>query len=88
MGGEARRRGQLDASASPPSMSGRLVPAGLRQSRLRQEIANDFAGNVGKPKVSALVKIGQAFVVDSQAMQDRGVKVMNVNRVTDDVVGE
>ena len=32
--------------------------------------------------------IGQPFVIDSEQVQNRGLKIMNVNRIRDDVESE
>ena len=44
--------------------------------------------NVGQPKIAALVAVGQPFVVEAQAMQNRRVEVVDVDRVLGDVVAE
>ena len=44
--------------------------------------------DAGEPHVEALELEGQAAVVDAQAVQDRGVEVVDVDRVLDDVVAE
>ena len=38
-----------------------------------------FAGDVGQAEVAAAEAEGQAFVVDAQAVQDRGVQVVDVD---------
>ncbi len=42
--------------------------------------------DVGEPKVPALVLVREALVVDSQQMQNGGVKVMHVDAVLGDVI--
>ena len=44
--------------------------------------------HVGQSKVATGVVEGKAAVVQTHQMQDRGVEVVNVNRVMDDVVGK
>src|SRR4051794_8913291 len=42
--------------------------------------------HVGQPIIAALRAERQAFVIDPQAVQDRGVEVVDVNRIAHDVV--
>ena len=42
--------------------------------------------HVGQSELSALVFFGQTFVIDPQQVQQRGVEVMNMNAIVDDVV--
>ena len=49
---------------------------------------HDLSVNIREPKVSALETIRQSPVVDSQAMENRGIEVVNVHRVLDYVVTE
>ena len=44
--------------------------------------------DAGQAQVQSLKSDGQAAVVDAQAMQDRGVQIVNVDRVFSDVVAE
>ena len=44
--------------------------------------------HVGQAEVAALILVGQLRMVDAQAVQNRGVQVVNVNRVLDDVVAK
>ena len=44
--------------------------------------------HVGQPEIAALELVGQPGVVDPQQVQDRGVQVVDLDRVVDDVVGE
>ena len=44
--------------------------------------------HVGQPVVPSLVPERQLGVVDAQAMQDRGVQVMDVDGIAGDVVAE
>src|SRR5262249_53123550 len=55
---------------------------------LSQEILDDVAVNVGQAEVAALVAEGEPCVVDAQALQDRGVEMMDVDGGLDDVVAE
>ena len=56
--------------------------------RSRQDRLDHRAVHVGQAVVAALVLEGQPGVVDAQAVQDRGVQVVDVDRVLDDVVAE
>ena len=42
--------------------------------------------DIGKPMISSLVFERQSLVIDTQQVLDRGVEIMNVNRVFDHVV--
>ena len=53
-----------------------------------QDRLDDLAVNVGQAEVAALEAVGQPCVIDAQEMQDRGVEVVDLDRVLDDVVGE
>ena len=44
--------------------------------------------HVGQAEIAALEAVGQLLVVDAQAMQQRGVEVVNVHRLLGDVVRE
>ena len=49
-------------------------------------LRHDFSVDIGDAVVAALEAEGQPFVVDPEAMQDRRIEVVNVDRVADDVV--
>src|SRR6185503_8499010 len=53
---------------------------------LREDVFHRVAMDVGEADVSALEFEGQAFVVDAQAVEQRGVEVMDVDGVFGDVV--
>ena len=63
---------------------------GPGEARLRsgQDRLDDLPVHVGQAEVAALEVVGQPGVVDPQQMQDRGVQVVDVDGVLDDVVGE
>ena len=42
---------------------------------------------IREPVVATLVLKCQLCVLDAQQMHDRGIQIMNVNRVADDIVG-
>src|SRR5665213_676112 len=48
---------------------------------LHQQLANNVTVNVSQPVVAALLPERQPLVVDPQALQDRGVQVMDMYRV-------
>src|SRR5437762_10124401 len=53
-----------------------------------QEVFDEFAFNVGEAEIAALEAIGQFGVIESEEMQECGVKVVNVDLVFDDVESE
>ena len=56
--------------------------------RLGQELGNHLACHVCEPVRPALEFEGQALVVDAEQVQERGVEVVDVDRVFDDRVAE
>ena len=50
-----------------------------------QDARHQLAMHVRQSEVSALIAVGQSFVVNSQQVQDGGVEVMNVNWIADNV---
>ncbi len=55
---------------------------------LGEDVLDDRAVHVGQAEVAALEAVGQPLVVDAQAVQDRGVQVVDVDRLLGDVVAE
>src|SRR5439155_2970923 len=55
---------------------------------LRQDTPNHFTVDVGETEVAALEPVGEPFVVDAEAVQNRCVEIVNVYRVFEDVVTE
>jgi hypothetical protein len=55
---------------------------------LRQDWADDVAGYICQTEVAALKFVGQLGVIDAQAMEDRGVKVVDVDGVFHYVIAE
>ena len=51
-------------------------------------VFNDIAGDVGEPKVPSTEMVRQLGMIDSHQVQDRGVKVMNVDFIFDSVESE
>ncbi len=60
------------------------IPGGGKA--LREDGRDDVAGDVGQAEMAALVFEGQPRVVDPQAMKHRGVQVVHVDGIVDDVV--
>src|SRR4051794_24035982 len=52
-------------------------PATGRTPSSREDVVDHGAGDVGQAEVAAGVAEGQAFVVDAQQVQDRGVEVVD-----------
>src|SRR2546421_12894615 len=55
---------------------------------LRQYSLDHFAVNIGETEVATLEPVGQLFMIDAEAMEDRGVKVMNVHGIHRHVVAK
>ena len=58
----------------------------FKRSSDQQFIDDACAFDAGQSPVEALILHCEAFVIDSQRPQDRGVQIVDVNRVFDDVV--
>ncbi len=50
---------------------------------LRDDVLHDRAVDVGEAEVAAAVAVGEAFVVDAQHVQHRGVQVVDAGAVFD-----
>ena len=59
---------------------------GGRDRRLGEDFIDQFAVDVGQSVSSSLVLEGQSAVVDAQAVQQRGIQVVDVDGVFQDVV--
>jgi len=55
---------------------------------LREYFLNDGTLYIGQSKIAPLVAIGQLFVQQSKAVQNRSVEVVNVNLILNDVEAE
>ena len=56
-------------------------------SRLRDDIADDAAMHIREPELAALEAVGEAFVMDTEAVKNRGLKVVDVHgRVVRDII--
>jgi hypothetical protein len=53
---------------------------------LNQNLLDDLSVDIGEPEVPALKLIGQARVINAQAMQDRRLQIVNMDRILYDVV--
>lgn len=78
-----KKTGSIIIAARSPAIRlvGRPVDSG-------QNLFNDLAVNVGQAEITSLETVGQTLVVDSQAMQDRCVQVMNVHGLVRDIIAE
>ena len=76
----------LAASSGTQDSRRRLRNARRRHAKIAFTGRRMF--DAGQPLVEALELEGEPFVVDAQAVQDRGVQVVDVDRVLDDVVAE
>ena len=50
-------------------------------SSLRQNSSHDSAVDIGQPEVAAGIPIGEPLVIEAHEVQNRLVKVVNMNRV-------
>lgn len=50
-------------------------------SALRENVADDPAGNIGQAIVPAVVKIGQPLMIKSEQVQDSGVQIVDVQPI-------
>ena len=53
-----------------------------RRAGLRDQVVQHGARHVGQPEVAAAVAIGQFGVVDAEQVQDGGVQVVDVDRLS------
>jgi hypothetical protein len=64
-----------------------LVSAATCINSLGEDIDDDFGGlDAGETDVKSLILDAQAAVVDAHEVQDRGVHVVDGDRIADDVV--
>lgn len=47
------------------------------------DLSNDFPRHIGQPEIATGVSIRQLFVIDPQLMQDRRMKVVDMNPIVD-----
>ena len=55
---------------------------------LGQDWRYDLSCDIGESEVATFESIGQPFVIDSHQMQNRGLEIVWVDTVFDDVVGK
>ena len=51
-----------------------------------QEFLHNFARDIGEAEVPALELVSESSMIDPEAMQDRGLQVMHVHRISHDVI--
>src|SRR5262245_37664669 len=49
------------------------------------QLLHDLAADIGEPKIAALEAVGQARVIEAEQGQQRGVEIIDVNRILHDV---
>jgi hypothetical protein len=49
--------------------------------RLRQNLLHDAAMHIRQAELAALEAIGEAFVIDAEAMENRGLEVVDVHGI-------
>src|SRR6266571_6269064 len=69
-----------------PAQDGFLRQGSRRSRHSSEQRLDHFAADVGEALVTALVLVSQLRVVDSQTMQDRGLQVVDVDRVFNNVI--
>src|SRR5215471_16408098 len=73
-------------SAAPKRrQGGKLAPRPVEDNS-GKHLGDDLTGDISQAKVAALELEGQPFVVDAQAMENRGLQVIDMNRVRDHIV--
>src|SRR4030095_1117303 len=55
----------------------------MTRTLLRQNLPHDVPGDVGQAEVAPGIAIGEPLVIEAEQMQDRGMKVVDVNPVLD-----
>src|SRR6266566_2484583 len=63
-----------------------LLPSRPGLPPLRQQLFRDLTCDVGQTEVPALEFVGEALMIDAQAVENRGLQVVNVDWIGDDVV--
>src|SRR5262245_44942260 len=91
-GSRARARSsRTTSSLDAPTADLRAASSSYKHDssfELGQQRFDHLSMHVRKPEVPSLKLEGQPCVIDAQALQDRGVKIVHVYRIFDDVVGE
>src|ERR1051326_7561255 len=55
---------------------------------LRNVIVNDVSSHICEPEIAAAIAVGQLGVVDAEQEQNRGMNVVDVNRLLDGLEAE
>src|SRR5271157_5255514 len=83
---------EVSSVPMPPCLAACLAlhikPVTHNTSVSRQDSLDHLAGDIRQAVVASLMLEGQTLVVDAKQREYRGVEVMDVNRVGDDVVAE
>lgn len=76
------------ARQEPRPPRSRTDPSREQESRtlLAQDALHDVSMNIRQPEVATLKTIGQPGVVDAQLMQNRGLQIVDVNGIANNVV--
>jgi hypothetical protein len=56
-----------------------------RLKALRQQLLDDIPADVGQPKIAALGLVSELQVIQTQQMQNRGLKIVHVHAVFDGI---
>ena len=83
-----RRPAEGDAGRGFAGVTAGQAPPASATVSSRQQAFHHVPVHVGQAEVAALELVGQPRVVDAQAVQDRGVQVVDVDGVVHDVVAE
>ena len=59
-----------------------------RLVRLCQDILDDLAVHISQAEIASLMPECQLLVINAQAMQDRGIKIMDMNRILGHVIAK
>ncbi len=78
------------ASASWPNQKILFWEKDRRNDRISlcQNTFNDFARNIGQAKIAALESISETLMIDTQKVENGGMKVVDVNTVLDHAVSK
>ena len=58
----------------------------MRDIALREDTLYDMAAYIGKSVTSSLVFVDQFFMVITKEVQYRGLKIVNMNRIFDNII--
>lgn len=75
-------------TATFDSLAGTTLPLVRPTFSLRQNVIDDFPMHIRQTKIAACMMEGEAFVVETQTVQDRRLQVMDVDRIFGDVESE